>query len=246
MDLGAYSAGMRPPRPGSYEQSPHMSPSAASHAGVTVAKTALSVVWAILPLVTLGFLTPAIFLHATIKMRSRMVGISAAAYTIGAATLLATSDSDGGPRNAAFGTALVLNMFVATGHALAIRRRMFFSTPQPSTAGNDQAVALARHRRRLREEARALVQRDPALAAELRVGRPELPRNYDDGGVVDMNHAPGHVIATVPGMTPELVERILQAREAARVFSSAEELSVTADLPVDLNDELAEYSVYLP
>ena len=43
-------------------------------------------------------------------------------------------------------------------------------------------VAEELERRRLREECRALASTDPPMARSLRVGRPDLPRNLDDGG----------------------------------------------------------------
>jgi hypothetical protein len=131
-----------------------------------------------------------------------------------------------------------------TVHSFLIRRKVF--PPPPPTTPNDIAVAQAQQRRTLRDRAREIAQNDPALAVELRIGRPDLPRNYDDGGLVDMNHAPADAIATVPGMTPELVEQIIEAREVVKRFSSPEELSITANLPVTLHSEIAEFSIFLP
>jgi hypothetical protein len=34
----------------------------------------------------------------------------------------------------------------------------------------------------------------PVLARELRIGRPDVPRQFDDGGLVDLNHAPVPVL----------------------------------------------------
>ena len=45
-------------------------------------------------------------------------------------------------------------------------------------------------RRIKREEAREIARRDPQMARDLRIGRPDLPRQYDDGGLVDVNSAP--------------------------------------------------------
>ena len=39
----------------------------------------------------------------------------------------------------------------------------------------------------------------PALAGELRIGRPDLPREYDDGSLVDVNRVPGAVLAAQLG-----------------------------------------------
>jgi hypothetical protein len=40
------------------------------------------------------------------------------------------------------------------------------------------------------------------MAWELRIGRPDLPRVYDDGGLIDVNHVPPQVLATLPGCRP--------------------------------------------
>ncbi|WP_373872258.1 helix-hairpin-helix domain-containing protein [Acrocarpospora phusangensis] len=61
-----------------------------------------------------------------------------------------------------------------------------------------------------------------------------------------MNHASARAIGGIPGFTPDLADRIVAARAATGLFTSANELSVLLDLPVDLNDELAEYTIYLP
>lgn len=54
----------------------------------------------------------------------------------------------------------------------------------------DRAPNIARH----------IVQTNPALARELRIGRPDLPREYDDDGLVDVNCVPGAVLADRLGL----------------------------------------------
>ena len=84
------------------------------------------------------------------------------------------------------------------------------------------------------------------MAWELRIGRPDLPREFDDGGLVDVNHVPARALAELPGMTPELVERVVRVREECGGFTSVEELSALADLPPALTPRLAEFAVFLP
>ena len=105
-------------------------------------------------------------------------------------------------------------------------------SPSPSTAGTSARRPVSSPKR------------DPALARELRIGRPDLPREYDDGGLVDINHAPAEVIAT-SGMTLELAQKIVEVRETVGGFISAEELSATVGLPPQLTADLAEYTIYL-
>jgi hypothetical protein len=44
------------------------------------------------------------------------------------------------------------------------------------------------------------------LAAELRIGRPDLPRHFDDGGLIDVNTVPAQVLSRLPGLRPEEAE----------------------------------------
>jgi hypothetical protein len=116
--------------------------------------------------------------------------------------------------------------------------------PPPGNV-NAQAVAAANLRRDLRRKARGQAAADIVLARELRIGRPDLPRQYDDGGLIDVNHVPAQVLTLFSGVTPELAEHIAQVRDHVGGFSSAEELAATADLHPDLLPEIAEYAIFL-
>jgi hypothetical protein len=131
-----------------------------------------------------------------------------------------------------------------TAHAFGIRSRAFATRP-PVTPDYEGAVRMATGRRELRNVARETA-RDPVMAWELRIGRPDLPRGFDDGGLVDVNHVPPYVLAQLPGMNTELVDRILRAREQCGGFSSVEELSALAQLPPTLTETLGEYTIFLP
>ncbi|MCO5986688.1 helix-hairpin-helix domain-containing protein [Actinoallomurus spadix] len=111
---------------------------------------------------------------------------------------------------------------------------------------NDQAVAAANQRRNLRQKAREQAAADIVLARELRIGRPDLPRHYDDGGLIDVNHVPPQALTLFSGVTPELAGHIARVRDHVGGFSSAEELAATADLHPDLLPEIAEYAIFLP
>jgi DNA uptake protein ComE-like DNA-binding protein len=111
---------------------------------------------------------------------------------------------------------------------------------------NAQAIAAANLRRDLRRRAREQAAQDPLLARELRIGRPDLPRQYDDGGLVDLNHAPPAALTVLTGLTPQIAERIVSTREHVGRFSSAEDLVATVGLHPDLTPELKEYGIFLP
>lgn len=103
------------------------------------------------------------------------------------------------------------------------------AAPADPAALVDPAVAAAQWRLRRREEARRIVADNPALAAELRIGRPDLPRQYDDGGLVDVNHVPAAVLATELELPMETAAAIVRQRDRIGGFRSPEELMVFAD-----------------
>lgn len=120
-----------------------------------------------------------------------------------------------------------------------------FPPAPPRLNGNAHAIAVANMRRNLRYQAREHA-RDTVLARDLRIGRPDLPRQYDDGGLIDFNHAPAEVLTAITGITPELAEHIVQIRNKVIGFSSAEELAAVAALPPHLTPEIREYGIFLP
>ena len=212
-----------------------------------------SVMWALTPLLTLGWGAGFSFTYAAVRLRSRAMGIAAAAYiSLGAISFLlvnaSRSDSDwqGGT-----GTALALAlMAVGTAHAFAFRRNLIDPTSQfrRSVAGlaGDQAVAIASAKTQLRRrnEAREILAADPVLAHQLRIGRPDLPRRFDDGGLVDVNHAAARALATVPGIDPDLANRIVGTRDDVGGFNSLEDLSITLGVSPQRLDIAKMYLVF--
>jgi hypothetical protein len=198
----------------------------------------------LIPLVTIGFGSPVSFLYAAVRRRSPTLGVAAAGYGAGViGTIL------GFGSGSAAGVLLGLLLFVVTwwvsaAHALSARPRVY---PRPDVRGqmNEQVVAMARQRRSLREAARKIVAEDPVLARELRIGRPDLmPRQFDDGGLIDVNHVPPEVLGRLPGLTYDMVERIVESRDRGGGFVSAEEVAVRCDLPPSVVADIAEYALF--
>ncbi|OPG13600.1 hypothetical protein B1L11_07770 [Microbispora sp. GKU 823] len=212
--------------------------------------SAPSYLWALAPLYTCGFGTPFSMMYAAIRRRSVWYGLASAGYATATGLwiyLAELYEATEAPVLAS--VAMVLCMLgpwlIGTVHSLAVRRQVF-GDAAPYETGNEQAIALAQHRRALRQQARELAQHDPVMARELRIGRPDLPRQYDDGGLVDVNRAPAPVIANLPGLTPALAEQIVRVRDQVGGFVSAEDVSAAASLPPHLTADLAEYGIFLP
>lgn len=201
--------------------------------------------WAFVPFMTFGFGTPFSFMFAALRRRSWSLGQAAAGYGAGVAGVLVLLGV-GEPAMSALGVMLMLLLCLSgTVHSLAIRPSVY-PRSGPRDRLNRYAVDIAKYRRGLRDEARALVAEDPALAHELRIGRPDLPRTYDDGGLVDVNHVPAATLALLPGLTQELVERIVRVRERQGGFVSCEEMAVDTDLPPDLVPRLLDFTIFVP
>jgi DNA uptake protein ComE-like DNA-binding protein len=207
--------------------------------------TRATFLWALTPLFTIGLATWAVFLYAAIRRRSWWLGGAAAGYAVLLAVSLATTSENSASAGEAISTvALLACMVGGCAHAFAVRGRVFGT--QPPSAGDRLHAAEheALQRRKLREEARAVITRDPALARELGIGRPDLRRDYDDGGLVDVNHAPAAILASLPGMTPELAAKAVELRGTRGGFVSADDLSLALGMQPGEITSLADVTVY--
>jgi hypothetical protein len=200
--------------------------------------------WSLIPLVTIGLGAPASFLYAAVRRRSPALGAAAAGYGAGVVGTWLGFGS-GSAAGVLLGMLLfVVTWWVSAAHALTARSRVY---PRPDVRGqiNEQVVAMARQRRSLREAARKIATEDPVLARELRIGRPDLmPRQFDDGGLIDVNHVPPEVLSRLPGLTYDMVERIVESRDRGGGFVSAEEVAVRCDLPPSVVADIAEYALF--
>ncbi|NDU72177.1 helix-hairpin-helix domain-containing protein [Actinomadura sp. DSM 109109] len=209
-------------------------------------RAALSVTWAALPFLTLGYATPFTFAAALLWRRSLHLLVSTAVYGgvfALALSLLPDIEKEQGTERIV-GMLLFVLAVVGCGHSFLIRRRVF-DPHGLSGVDNDAVVERVRRQRLLREKARELAASDPGLAKELRIGRPDLPRQYNDGGLVDVNHAPARALTLLPGVTAEMAETIERVRAQTGGFMSAEELSAVAGLPPSLTGDLADYAVFI-
>lgn len=146
---------------------------------------------------------------------------------------------------------LALGVMIAGCILLAPLRRMVYqrapvgpATQRPAVDPAIQAVLAERARR---DEARKLAAQDPLLARELRIGQPDVAKDYDDGGLVDLNHAPAEVIARTCGIPVEVAAIIVDARDRyGEPFANVDEVFVMAELPVSTWDSIRDRAVLLP
>jgi hypothetical protein len=218
----------------------------------------LGVVFALAPWATFGLATPLAFAFATAVLRSRLLGLATAAYT--AAFVVGLNL---GPENGLYGWCIATNFLVGGVHAVVTSPRVIrkLSNVRREPAGEDLAVAIAaeeraavagdpnlravlrqRERRRI---AREIVTADPALATELRIGRPDRGPGFDDGGLVDVNQVPASVLAALPGFDDTMAARVVSARQRIGGLRSGADLVVHADIPNEVAARLDDRLLFL-
>src|SRR5579862_2427833 len=212
------------------------------HRGEFAGTPSISWLWAAVPIATLGLGSAVPFVFAAIRFRSRAFALSGAAYA--ALAFLALYLLNAGPQSswqARVGAGFALtSACVGAAHVLAVRRPSLVSRWRTFEPRGEGARQRAVERLRRRQEARQIVAQDPVLADELRIGRPDLPREYDDGGLVDVNHVPAPVLAQLPDIREEIAQKIVSTREAIARFESVDDLSVTTGLPPQTFDHLKD------
>ncbi|MDX6281515.1 MAG: hypothetical protein QOH03_2586, partial [Kribbellaceae bacterium] len=185
----------------------------------------LKVLGAAVPVVTLGFGGWLLIGVLAIKRRNVLIGLSALGY-LGMTGLylfyVLESDDPELTNGQAFVSVgfLMANVLCVVQAAMVIGSRTyrrtkqhpyFLQPQQPPRDGHPQALGLAPEPLR-RSQARQLAVEQPALARSLRIGRPDLPRDYDDGGLVDLNSVPAAWLATLPGITRQEADAIVLSR----------------------------------
>lgn len=197
--------------------------------------------WLLLVALGLGFTTWAAFLYIGIRARRRSWLAWAAVYGSLLVLWLVIDNSINNSTATGIGAVAALIPWIGgTAHAAAIKgnaaRRI-----RPSDGTRLEA---ARQRIERRAEGQRLAARDPRLAREVGVGRPDLP-GAEDFGLVDVNHVSQEALCRLPGITPEMARRIAETRESIGLFKSAEDLGISVDLSPSLVDDIREYAVFL-
>lgn len=198
-----------------------------------------------LTVATVGLFAWVPFLHASARtddssLRRTAVLYGALAIVLAVMAALTPTDAEGDPSgttgNVLSTITAVAAIVIVTAACLQLRplRRAAYALNNPRnevTPNADRAVVQAMAARQRRQDARALATHDPNLARDLNIGRPDRPREYDDGGLVDLNSAPAEVIMSVCGLERVAAERVVAARQQwATGFSSIDEALAFVEL----------------
>jgi DNA uptake protein ComE-like DNA-binding protein len=200
------------------------------------------VIWAFGVLLTFGMAAPILFAVAGARAHKRSWLIAAVLYGVlswGGLALFSSTAEDS-PWSDIGLAAWLIAWAGASAHAFMVRDEY-----QRRLAGAANPLEAARTIVETRKEAHRLVLKEPDVARELGVGRPDLP-DARSMGVVDFNHASAEALATLPGIDNHLARDIVAAREDIDGFASLEDLGGVMDLNANLVDDLRPYVVFLP
>ena len=198
--------------------------------------------WVIASFIPVGWLTWVGLGYAGIRAKRPLwVGVGAAYALIAAVSIVVTSldDNEIGLEDD-LGYLLMFGGWAAgIVQSLVIRKAYL----RRIAILDDPALESARLARERQAYARELAQRDPELARQAQIGR---VGGFDEGGVVDVNHALVEDIADLPGIDAETARRIIAARDELGGFSTVADLGMTMDLPGDVVEALRGRVVFLP
>jgi hypothetical protein len=208
----------------------------------------------LVPVVSLGFLAFVPFLYIALVRRRRRDWLVCAGYVsaVIVMVILVSVAGSGSATDLAGGLILLLMGLGATHSFVALRPAAGVGAPaqsavaQPRSGRPDQRAVLhaAKVRMHQRAEARKLFEDNPALARDLKIGRPDLHRSYDDGGLVDVNHVGADILVRCLDLRPAEAEAIVAARGQLGRFTGCPEVSTYANLPPDRLDGISDLMIF--
>jgi DNA-binding SARP family transcriptional activator len=182
------------------------------------------------PLLTLGFVSWAVIAYFAARRRSLSLWLAAAGYFLLMIVFGFTTSDD---PNSQWEWVAVLAMLVAMAGG-AVHTALLVSVPgtRRRQTRPDYDTLRALELRIRREQALTLLHHHPHIARELCIGRPDLSRVFNDGGLVDINAVPEHTLAALPGVTVPQAQQIVARRRASGDFGSVEDLVTAGLLPL--------------
>ncbi|MGV9215906.1 BTAD domain-containing putative transcriptional regulator [Micromonospora sp. RB23] len=210
--------------------------------------TTATVAGATLALLSFGMATWLAMAAYAVRRRSSRLGLVALGYLL-VGSLLAymiyTDDleKEDSAAEAFFGLGvLVLCWLWGAAHVILLNRWVWGRV----TGRSVEAQAHEEDRRVRREQARNLLHRYPAARQEFAIGRPDLARAFDDGGLIDVNAVPDHVLAALPGLTDAQRRQVAMDRWIRGPYASMEDLAARCPLPLAATESLRGVLLFLP
>ncbi|MEU4694187.1 BTAD domain-containing putative transcriptional regulator [Actinoplanes sp. NPDC023714] len=103
-----------------------------------------------------------------------------------------------------------------------------------------------RQARTRRDLARQFAAVDPAGARQAGIGRPDVLRAFDDGGLLDLNHAPPQEIARLRGVGPAEAQRIVHDRYERGPYREPADLVTRGLITAPVLKRIEPYLICVP
>lgn len=192
--------------------------------------------WFLVPVITLGFTTFAIVGFAAVQLRrlgsfrgfavNLVLAFAYLAVDVAYFTATSVLAPGGTPYEFLVGLSILVGWVIGTAHVALLQYCV-----QRAETSSDPAIAAARWRVQRRQEARRIAESNPAMALELRIGRPEIPgREYVDAGLIDLNHVPAEWLCSELEMTRAQADEIVAVRTERRGFTAVDEIVLYCSL----------------
>ncbi|MDZ5444690.1 MULTISPECIES: AfsR/SARP family transcriptional regulator [Micromonospora] len=201
-------------------------------------------------LLSFGMLTWAVVLGYALWRRSRRLALAGVGYFLLVVSMFAIAlqevpDNEELPDSEFLYLigAMAFCWLVGAGHVLLLNPALWSGVTRLFWTDRQRVAEQQRVRR---EQARYLLHHYPAARHELYIGRPDLPRTFDDGGLVDVNTVPDQVLVALPGLTGEQRRQIAVDRWRRGPYGSLEELTGRCQLPPAATEPLRDLLLFLP
>ncbi|MEV5978913.1 hypothetical protein [Streptomyces sp. NPDC052114] len=202
--------------------------------------------WVLVPLLSVGLLTAVPFGWLAGRAKRVRNTLIAAAYAVAAVLVIVFVPEDETDNWAvALGACAWIVGTAHTAAVMSVLRRGRGGGRERSTGEvNREVLRAAMEREDLRRKARGLLAEHPVAAAEMRIGRPDLPRTFDDGGLIDVNTVPADVLVRHLGWPAERAAEVVAVRERLGRFADGKELIAFTELSPTRVDAARAVLVY--
>ncbi|MFC7310611.1 hypothetical protein ACFQVC_41165 [Streptomyces monticola] len=204
-------------------------------------RTGRALLWGLVPLLSVGLLAWLPFCWLAARTRRWTYGLTAALYAVAALAGLVFMPEDENV-DSPWDWLLVAVWFCGLVHTVIAFLLLRDGESVQDT--NRAAVSAALARAARRSEARELFDKNPGAARDLRIGRPDLPRGYDDGGLVDLNTVPAAVLVTHLGFSAAEAESVVTVRARMGRFDGLAEVIAFTDLAPARVDAVRDLLVF--
>jgi hypothetical protein len=196
--------------------------------------------WPYISLIPFGFGAWAP-IYAGVKARERTWIALGVLWSVLIVIALVVSSGDGHAHDGPVGGLVIVAWLGSIATSFSIRGTYDLRMSSPVLTATEAAEQRLADRRRALELAR----KNPALAQEAGIGRPDR-LGAADAGLVDVNNASVTALLKLPGVDGDTATQIIETREKLGGFSSLEDLGETLDLDGHLVEGLRDFVVFLP